>query len=255
MNNPNHMFLLSDEDFAALIPVGENQFADADGNVYMHLGPEIGAAEDFIDDDDGPEVGRRRGRDDDDDRNILQRAGDGIRQKRRNRLERVDDRLEQRQDNRDENRARRNDDDDDDKPRSSGRRSDPGGADGIWVQHSLTLEWTNTSTTAVLTQQQTTTSQSQFKVESITTDGSSSGATMGVLYFGDEPVMNTGGSNVPFAVFAGQNDRAKGQLRNANIGPGIQVRCTATIPIAATNTPTYGYITLLGKRWVPSGCH
>lgn len=250
----NLMFLLSDEDFAALIPVGENQFADADGNVYMHLGPEIGAAaEDFIDDDDGLEVGRRRGRDDDDDRNIFQKAGDKVRSARRNRLERVDGRLEERQDNRDENRARRNDDDDDDKPRSSGRRSDVG---GIWVQHSLTLEWTNTSTSAVLTQQQTTTSQSQFMVESITTDGSTSGATMGVLYFGDEPVMNTGGSNVPFAVFAGQNDRAKGQLRNANIGPGIQVRCTATIPVAASSTvPSYGYITLLGKRWVPSGCH
>lgn len=254
MNDPNHMFLLSDDDFAALIPVGENQYADADGNVYMHLGPEIGAAEDFIDDDDGPEVGRRRGRDDDDDRNILQRAGDGIRQKRRNRLERVDDRLEQRQGNRDEARARRNDDDDDDdQPRSSGRRKQAG---GIWVNHTLTLEWTNTSTTAVLTQQQTTTSQSEFMVDAITTDGSTSGATMGVLYFGDEPVMNTGGSNVPFAVFSGQNDRAKGQLKSANIGPGIQVRCTATIPIAASGTvPSYGFITLLGKRWVPSGCH
>lgn len=249
MNNPNNLFILNDEDFAALIPLGNNQYADADGNVYTNLGPEIGApSEDFIDDDD-MEIGRRR---DGDDRNIFQRAGDKVRQGRQNRLERVSERLDERQDNRDENRARRNDDDDD-KPRSSGRRSEPG---GIWVQHSLTLEWTNTSTTAVLTQQQTTTSQSEFKVESITTDGSTSGATMGVLYFGDEPVMNTGGSNVPFAVFAGQNDRAKGQLRNANIGPGIQVRCTATIPIAASSTvPSYGYITLLGKRWVPSGCH
>lgn len=251
MNNPDNTFVLSDDDFAALIPVGENQYADADGNIYELVGPEIGAGEeDFIDDDDGPEVGRRRGND---DRNIFQRAGDGVRNVRQKRLERVSDRLDDRQDNRDDNRARRNDDDNDDKPRSSGRRSEPG---GIWVQHSLTLEWTNSSTTATLTQQQTTTSQSEFKVESITTDGSTSGATMGVLYFGDEPVMNTGGSNVPFAVFAGQNDRAKGQLRNANIGPGIQVRCTATIPIAASSTaPSYGYITLLGKRWVPSGCH
>lgn len=248
MNDPT--IILNDDDFAALIPLGDNHYADADGNVYAHHGPEIGAAsEDFIDADD-TEIGRRRGGDD--DGNIFQRADNKIRQVRRNRLERVSDRLDNRQDNRDENRARRNDDDDDDDSRSSGRRGNRSG--GVWLQHSLTVKFTN-ATTAEATSTESVTSQSLFIIDTFTTDGSVTGAVMGTAYIGDEPVMNTGGSSTPFAVFANQNDRSKSQLAGREIGPGIQFKATATLPAAgSTSAPVYGFITLLGRRWVPTGC-
>ena len=248
----NSIITVDDSELAKMVPLGNGEFMDDDGNVFRNLGPEIGGGGGDFDDDDEPEVGRRR-RNDDDDRNIFQKVGDRVRQGRQNRLENVGNRLDERQSNRDENRAERNGNDDDNRS-SSPRRAQEPSRGGVWMQHSLTVKFTN-ATTAEATSTESVTSQSLFVIDTFTTDGSVTGAVMGTAYIGDEPVMNTGGNSTPFAVFANQNDRSKGQLSGREIGPGIYFKATATLPAAASTTaPVYGFITLLGRRWVPAGC-